>query len=123
MKIISWNVNGLRACINKGFYDMLAETDPDIICLQEIKMLPEQLPEPLPEAYKAYWNPADKKGYSGTAIFSKVEPISVFNGMGMPEHDGEGRVITAEFEDFNLVTVYTPNSKDTLARLDYRHDE
>ena len=123
MKMISWNVNGLRAVINKGFMQILEELDPDIMCLQEIKMLPEQMPEPLPAGYTAYWNSADRKGYSGTAIFSKHEPLSVQNGMGMPEHDDEGRVITLEFTDYYLVTVYTPNSKNELLRLDYRTQE
>jgi len=123
MKMISWNVNGLRAVIGKGFMDILADLDPDILCLQEIKMLPEQLPEPFPAAYTAYWNPAQRKGYSGTAILSKHEPLSVQQGMGLPEHDDEGRVLTLEFEDYYVVTVYTPNSKSELLRLDYRAKE
>ena len=123
MKIISWNVNGLRAVINKGFMQILTDLDPDIMCLQEIKMLPEQMPEPIPEGYSVFWNSAERKGYSGTAIFSKHEPISVQNGMGLPEHDDEGRVITLEFADYYLVTVYTPNSKNELLRLDYRTKE
>lgn len=122
MKIISWNVNGIRACIKKGFFDFLKEENPDIICLQETKAMQEQV-DPFPPEYQPFWNSADRKGYSGTAIFSKIPPIAVTSGMNEPEHDTEGRVITAEFEDFYLVTVYTPNSKHELLRLDYRQNE
>ncbi|WP_099204846.1 exodeoxyribonuclease III [Scatolibacter rhodanostii] len=119
MKLISWNVNGLRACMKKGFEPFLEEQSPDIICLQETKMHPEQADFKF-DGYHMYWNSAERKGYSGTAIFTKAEPIKVTNGMGMPEHDNEGRVITAEYERFFLVTVYTPNAKRELERLDYR---
>ena len=118
MKLISWNVNGLRACVGKGFFDFLAVEQPDMICLQETKLQPEQAPAV--EDYFDYWYSAEKKGYSSTAIFSKSEPLSVTFGLGIEEHDHEGRVITAEYEDFYLVTVYTPNSQDELKRLDYR---
>lgn len=119
MKIFSWNVNGLRACMNKGFADFLQNAAPDIICLQETKMQREQAAFVFP-GYEEYWNSAEKKGYSGTAIFSKLTPINVNYGIGIEEHDKEGRVITAEFPDFYLVTVYTPNSQRELARLSYR---
>ena len=119
MKLISWNVNGLRACINKGFLDYFKEVDADIFCLQEIKLQAGQVNLDLP-GYHDFWNYAEKKGYSGTAIFSKKEPISYSYGIGEEKHDKEGRVITLEFEDFYMVTVYTPNSKEKLARLDYR---
>lgn len=119
MKIFSWNVNGLRACMNKGFADFLQNAAPDIICLQETKMQREQAAFVFP-GYEEYWNSAEKKGYSGTAIFSKLTPINVTYGIGIEEHDKEGRVITAEFPDFYLVTVYTPNSQRELARLSYR---
>lgn len=119
MKIFSWNVNGLRACMNKGFADFLQNAAPDIICLQETKMQREQAAFVFP-GYEEYWNSAEKKGYSGTAIFSKLTPINVTYGIGIEEHDKEGRVITAEFPDFYLVTVYTPNSQRELARLPYR---
>lgn len=119
MKIISWNVNGLRACMNKGFPEFLKEQSPDIICLQETKMQPEQA-DFVFEGYEIYWNSAVRKGYSGTAIITKEKPISVLNGIGIEEHDDEGRVITAEYKDFYLVTVYTPNSKSELERLPYR---
>lgn len=119
MKIISWNVNGLRAVMKKGFMDYLNQEDPDIICLQEIKLSEGQLALDL-ENYHEYYNYAEKKGYSGTAIFSKIEPISVTYGIGIEEHDKEGRVITCEYDDFYLVTCYTPNSKRGLLRLDYR---
>lgn len=118
MKLISWNVNGLRACVGKGFFDFLAAEQPDMMCLQETKLQPEQAPQV--EGYFEYWCSAEKKGYSGTALFSKTEPLSVAYGLGIEEHDHEGRVITAEYEDFYLVTVYTPNSQDELRRLDYR---
>ena len=119
MKYISWNVNGLRACLNKGFAEFFAEADADVFCIQETKLQPEQM-EFAPEGYHRYLNCAEKKGYSGVAVFSKREPISVRYGIGVPEHDTEGRVITLEFEDFYFVTVYTPNSQDELKRLDYR---
>lgn len=119
MKLISWNVNGIRACVQKGFLDFFREADADIFCIQESKMQEGQLNLEL-EGYHQYWNYAEKKGYSGTAIFTKQEPISVQYGIGIPEHDHEGRVITLEFDDFYMVTVYTPNSQDELKRLDYR---
>ncbi|MBR5318977.1 MAG: exodeoxyribonuclease III [Peptococcaceae bacterium] len=119
MKFISWNVNGLRACVGKGFLDFFHEIDADFFCLQETKMQAGQLELDLPGYYQ-YWNSAEKKGYSGTAIFSKQEPLSVTYGLPQEEHNHEGRVITLELEPFYLVTVYTPNSQDELARLDYR---
>lgn len=119
MKFISWNVNGLRACVQKGFLDFFHEVDADIFCLQETKLQEGQIDLDLPNYYQ-YWNYAKKKGYSGTAIFTKKEPINVFYGIGMEEHDMEGRVITLEFENFYFITVYTPNSQSELARLDYR---
>ncbi|MGN1415092.1 MAG: exodeoxyribonuclease III [Anaerovoracaceae bacterium] len=119
MKLISWNVNGLRAAVEKGFLDFFKEAGADIFCLQETKLQEGQIKLDLP-GYHQYWNYAEKKGYSGTAIFCKEEPISVTYGLGIDEHDHEGRVITAEFEDFYFVTVYTPNSQDGLKRLDYR---
>lgn len=119
MKLISWNVNGLRACVQKGFTDFFTETDADIFCIQESKMQEGQLALDLPGYYQ-YWNYAEKKGYSGTAIFTKKEPLSVAYGIGIEEHDKEGRVITLEFENFYMVTCYTPNSQDGLARLSYR---
>ena len=119
MKLISWNVNGIRACVGKGFLEFFREADADIFCIQESKMQEGQLDLDLPGYYQ-YWNYAEKKGYSGTAIFTKKEPLSVANGIGIEEHDKEGRVITLEFEDFYMVTVYTPNSQNELARLDYR---
>lgn len=119
MKFISWNVNGIRACVQKGFMDFFQEIDADIFCIQESKMQAGQLELETPGYYQ-YWNYAVKKGYSGTAIFTKKEPISVVNGIGIEEHDQEGRVITLEFEEFYFVTVYTPNSQNELARLDYR---
>ena len=119
MKLISWNVNGIRACVQKGFLDFFKEVDADIFCIQESKMQAGQLELEL-EGYHQYWNYAEKKGYSGTAIFTKKEPLSVQYGIGIEEHDHEGRVITLEFEDFYMVTVYTPNSQDELKRLDYR---
>lgn len=118
MKLISWNVNGLRACIGKGFFEFLVQEQPDMMCLQETKLQPEQAPAV--EGYYEYWNSAEKKGYSGTAIFSKEEPLSVTMGLGIEEHDHEGRVITAEYENFYLVTVYVPNTQDELRRLAYR---
>ena len=119
MKLISWNVNGLRACEGKGFSDIFRELDADFFCLQETKMQEGQLDLTF-DGYKSYWNYADKKGYSGTAIFTRHEPLSVTYGLGIDEHDHEGRVITLEMPDFFLVTVYTPNSQDELRRLDYR---
>jgi len=119
MKLISWNVNGIRACVQKGFLDFFQEADADIFCLQETKMQAGQLDLEL-EGYHQYWNYAVKKGYSGTAVFTKREPLSVAYGIGIEEHDQEGRVITCECDDFYFVTVYTPNSKAELARLDYR---
>jgi len=119
MKLISWNVNGLRACMTKGFADFMKAEDPDIICIQETKMQREQADFSF-EGYHEYWNSAEKKGYSGTAIFTKTEPISVTYDIGIPEHGTEGRVITAEYEDFYLVCVYTPNAQSELKRIDYR---
>ncbi|MCH5248760.1 MAG: exodeoxyribonuclease III [Lachnospiraceae bacterium] len=119
MKLISWNVNGLRACVGKGFQDFFNAEDADIFCLQETKLQEGQIDLDLP-GYHQYWNYAEKKGYSGTAIFTKEEPLSVTYGMGIEEHDHEGRVITLEFPEFYMITVYTPNSKDGLLRLDYR---
>ena len=119
MKLISWNVNGLRACMGKGFLDFLKASDADIVCLQETKMQREQA-DFIIGGYEEYWNSAEKKGYSGTAVFTKKPPLSVSYGIGIPEHDTEGRVITAEFPDFFLVNVYTPNSQQEIARLPYR---
>lgn len=119
MKLISWNVNGLRACVQKGFLDFFHEVDADIFCLQETKLQEGQIELDL-EGYYQYWNYAVKKGYSGTAIFTKKKPISVSYGLGIEKHDQEGRVITLEFEEFHMVTVYTPNSQNELARLSYR---
>ena len=119
MKLISWNVNGLRACVNKGFKDFLAAADADVFSVQETKMQREQA-EFVFEGYEEYWNSAEKKGYSGTAVFSKTKPLSVTYGLGIEEHDKEGRVITAEYEHFYLVNVYTPNAQRELTRLDYR---
>ena len=119
MKLISWNVNGIRACVTKGFLDFFKEIDADIFCIQESKLQAGQINLEL-EGYHQYWNYAVKKGYSGTAIFTKKEPLNVFYGLGIEEHDNEGRVITLEFENFYMVTVYTPNSKNELLRLDYR---
>lgn len=119
MKLISWNVNGLRAAMGKGFMDFFNEIDADIFCLQETKLQEGQIQLELP-GYHQFWNYAEKKGYSGTAIFCKEKPVSVTYGLGIEEHDHEGRVITAEFEDFYFVTVYTPNSQEELKRLGYR---
>ena len=119
MKFISWNVNGLRACCGKGFAEAFASLDADFFCLQETKMQPGQLDLAF-EGYRSYWNSAEKKGYSGTAIFTRHEPLSVSYGLGLEPHDHEGRVITLEMPDFYLVTVYTPNTQDGLRRLDYR---
>lgn len=119
MKLISWNVNGLRACVGKGFMDFFKEIDADIFCIQETKLQEGQIRLET-EGYHQYWNYAERKGYSGTATFSKREPINVTYGIGMEEHDKEGRVITLEFDDFYMVNVYTPNSQNELVRLDYR---
>ena len=119
MKFVSWNVNGIRACVQKGFLDFFKEADADIFCIQETKMQEGQLTLEL-DGYHQYWNSAVKKGYSGTAIFTKKEPVSVSYGIGIEEHEQEGRVITLEFEDFYFITVYTPNSQSELKRLDYR---
>lgn len=118
-KLISWNVNGLRACVKKGFLDYFKDIDADIFCIQESKLQEGQIDLNL-EGYYDYWNYAEKKGYSGTAIFTKEKPLNVTLGLGIEEHDKEGRVITLEFEDFYMITVYTPNSQDKLARIDYR---
>ena len=130
MKLISWNVNGIRACMKKGFGEFFSKIDADIFCLQETKMqinqneqieeVQEILNSPIFNNYFSYWNSAEKKGYSGTAIFTKKEPIAITYGIGIPEHDKEGRVITLEFENFYMVDIYTPNSKRELERLDYR---
>ena len=119
MKLISWNVNGLRACLNKGFEDTFHALDADIFCLQETKLQPGQLTLEL-EGYRQYWNCAEKKGYSGTAVFTRREPLSVRHGMGLEEHDHEGRLITLEFDPFYLVCCYTPNAQQELKRIDYR---
>ena len=119
MKLISWNVNGLRACMGKGFLDFVAAENPDILCLQETKMQQGQADVPV-DGYHEYWCSAEKKGYSGTALFTKTEPLTVSYNLGIDEHDHEGRVITAEYPEFYLVTVYVPNSQDGLKRLDYR---
>ena len=119
MKLISWNVNGLRAAVTKGFMESFNELDADIFCLQETKLQPDQISLELP-GYEQYWNSAVKKGYSGTAVFTRIKPLSVTNGIGIEEHDQEGRVITAEYDNFYLVCCYTPNSQRELARLEYR---
>lgn len=119
MKLISWNVNGLRACAGKGFGESFKALDADVVCLQETKMQAGQLDLEF-DGYKSYWNYADKKGYSGTAIYTRIKPLSVSNDIGIDEHDHEGRVITMEFDDFYLVCVYVPNSQDELKRLTYR---
>jgi len=121
MRFISWNVNGLRSCVQKGFMDFFNGIDADFVCLQETKLQPEQISLDTP-GYEQYWFSAEKKGYSGTAIFAKHKPISVINGIGDHKYDCEGRCITLEYEDFYLVTCYTPNSQDGLKRLDYRLD-
>lgn len=120
-KLVSWNVNGLRACVKKGFLDVMEELDADVFCIQETKLQEGQIDLELPEYYQ-YWNYAQKKGYSGTAVFTKEKPLSVSNGIGIEEHDQEGRVITLEYEDYYLVTCYTPNSQTELRRLSYRMD-
>ena len=119
MKFVSWNVNGLRACMTKGFADFFAASDADVFCLQETKLQAGQI-DFAPAGYHAYWNYAQKKGYSGTAVFTREEPLSVTYGLGIPEHDTEGRVITLEFPEFYFVCVYTPNAQEGLTRLDYR---
>ena len=119
MKLISWNVNGIRACVNKGFIDFFEKINADIFCIQETKCQPDQIELEF-DGYKSFWNSAEKKGYSGTAIYTKKEPISVKYGIGIEEHDKEGRVITLEFDNFYMVDIYTPNSKRGLERLDYR---
>ena len=119
MKLISWNVNGLRACMKKGFEEYFKEVDADIFCVQETKLQEGQI-DFCPEGYECYWNYAERKGYSGTAVFTKKKPLEVIFGIGIDEHDHEGRVITLEYEDFYFVTVYTPNSQSELARLSYR---
>jgi len=119
LKLISWNVNGIRACVGKGFLDYFRDVDADIFCIQESKVQEGQIDLEL-KGYFQYWNYAEKKGYSGTAVFSKIEPSSVAYGIGIKEHDTEGRVITLEFDDFYLVNVYTPNVKRNLERLEYR---
>ena len=122
-KFISWNVNGIRAIIRKGFLNFIEKYDPDILCLQEIKALSQQVELDLPQYPYKFWNSAKKKGYSGTAVFSKIEPLVVVNGLDIPSHDNEGRVITVEFPDYYLINVYTPNSKRELTRLSYRYRE
>ena len=119
MKFISWNVNGLRACREKGFEEAFAQLDADCFCLQETKLQEGQIDLQF-EGYESYWDYAEKKGYSGTAIFTRIHPLSVTYGLGIDEHDHEGRAVTLEFEDFYLVTAYVPNSQDGLRRLDYR---
>lgn len=119
MKLISWNVNGLRACVEKGFREAFAALDADVVCLQETKLQAGQLDLAF-EGYESFWNYAEKKGYSGTAVFTRRQPVAVSYGLGLPEHDHEGRVVTLDFDTFRLVTVYTPNSQDGLRRLDYR---
>ena len=119
MKLISWNVNGIRACVTKGFKEFFNEANADIFCIQETKCQPEQVELEF-KGYKSYWNSAERKGYSGTAIFTKKQPVNVTYGIGIEEHDKEGRIITLEFENFYLVTNYTPNAKRELERLDYR---
>ena len=119
MKLVSWNVNGIRACVNKGFENFFKEADADIFCIQETKCQPGQIDLEF-EGYQSYWNSAEKKGYSGTAIFTKIKPISVSYGIGIEKHDQEGRIITLEFEEFYMVNCYTPNSKRELERLEYR---
>ena len=119
MKLISWNVNGIRACVNKGFIDFFNKIDADIFCIQETKCQKGQIELEF-EGYESYWNSAEKKGYSGTAIFTKIKPLTIKYGIGKEEHDKEGRVITLEFDKFYMVNIYTPNSKRDLERLDYR---
>ncbi|MEM6820660.1 MAG: exodeoxyribonuclease III [Verrucomicrobiota bacterium] len=123
MKLISWNVNGIRACVKKGFLEFIEREDPDVFCLQEVKARREQVELGLDLQYRDFWNSAQKPGYSGVATYSKTEPMEVTYGMGIEEHDQEGRVVTTEFSDFYLVNVYTPNSKNELLRLPYRENE
>lgn len=123
IKIISWNVNGIRAVLKKGFHDFINEYKPDILCLQETKAHPDQVDLNMDNLPFRYWNSAEKKGYSGTSIFLNKEPVSYVNGLGIKKHDNEGRVITLEFNEYYLVNVYTPNSKRDLSRLDYRYNE
>ena len=123
MKILSWNVNGIRAVIKKGFYDYMNEINPDVICIQETKASPEQVDLKLEDYKYKTWNSAEKKGYSGTAVFSKIKPISINKGLNITKHDNEGRVICLEFDNYYLITVYTPNSKRDLSRLKYRYKE
>jgi len=123
MKLISWNVNGLRACVKKGFLDFIEKESPDIFCLQEVKARREQVDLALDLQYRDFWNSAEKPGYSGVAVYTRTEPLEVTYGFGIAEHDREGRVITSEFDDFFLVNVYTPNSKNELLRLPYREKE
>jgi exodeoxyribonuclease-3 len=122
VKFISWNVNGLRAVLKRNFLEFLADEEPDVLCLQETKCSPDDVEQLWPASYTTYWNCAGKKGYSGTAIFTNIRPLKITNGMGIAEHDREGRVITAEFADFFLVNVYTPNSRRELERLPYRQE-
>ena len=119
MRLVTWNVNGLRACLGKGFLDFFQRVDADVVCLQETKLQPDQIALELP-GYRLFWNSAEKKGYSGTAVFTRVEPLSVTCGIGLDAHDHEGRVLTLEYPGFYLVNCYTPNSQDGLKRLDYR---
>lgn len=123
MKLISWNVNGLRACVKKGFLEFIEKESPDIFCLQEVKARREQVDLALDLQYRDFWNSAEKPGYSGVAVYTRTEPLEVTYGFGIEEHDREGRVITAEFDEFILVNVYTPNSKNELLRLPYREKE
>jgi len=122
VKLVSWNINGLRAVLRKNFLDFLAEEDPDILCVQETKAGPNDVEQLWPASYTTYWNVARKKGYSGTAVFSKVRPLQVSTGIGKTRHDREGRVLTAEYADYFLVNVYVPNSKRDLSRLAYRQE-
>ncbi len=122
MKLISWNVNGLRAVLRKNFLDFLSEEDPDILCLQETRLGDGDIEQLWPVSYTTYWSHATKRGYAGTAIFTKVRPKKIKTGIGIPSHDGEGRVLTAEFDDFFVVNVYVPNSQRDLGRLDYRQE-
>lgn len=122
MRMVSWNVNGLRACLDKGFADFVARDQADVYCLQEVRALPDQVTVDLP-GYSMYWNPGLKRGYSGTAILSRRCPLAVFPGLGLAEHDTEGRVLTAEFADYYVVTVYTPNAQRALTRLAYRQNQ
>ena len=122
MKILSWNVNGLRAVQKKGFADWVRKARPDMLCLQESRALPEQVEPDWPRTFEAHWNPAEKKGYSGVLTFSKPVPLNVTRGIGIAEHDREGRVLTTEYDDFFLVNVYVPNAQRSLARLPYRQE-